>query len=101
MKFKSLYLLLLSTAFIGCTHTHYHPIEHKTKTDFEKDRLECFTLTNKRLNISNSEAKSTELISYRDSLIEACMEEEKGWDQESLNWIFDYKFKNYIKKDTK
>lgn len=97
---KLILLPLISLFFSGCVHTHYHAEEQRSKIDFENDRRDCFMTVNKRLNIIVSDNNSAELLNFRDSLIDACMEEDKKWDQDSLNLIFDYKFENYIKKDT-
>ena len=92
MIFKTLFYLSASTLLIsGCAKE-----EPRSKSSFENDRKYCYHITNKRLNISEEGASNIDSLRLRDSLINACMEEEKGWDQESLNQITEYKFENYL-----
>lgn len=82
-------ILLLSTFFFtGCINKP----EPRTSADLDADYKYCYKAVEGELDSMKEYFSSSETESIHSALTDACLEEQKGWDNESINWMLNYQY---------
>lgn len=98
MKLKFIFIFFSSLLLLlnGCSND-----QPRTAADLDADYRYCYLSVSEKVKKMKSHFNDQQSETMREILTDACLESEKGWDQESLNWALNYQYETTTDKDVK